>query len=186
MTPPRSRTPRPPLNRGKLDELALYYVGRFATTRAKLAAYLQRKVRERGWAGDGDPDFDALVDRFARSGLVDDRAFALAKAQAMTRRGYGSHRLSIALRSAGVEESDAAPAYDHARQEKVGAALRFAERRRIGPFAQSLAKDPSERQKQRQRQIAAMVRAGHPLGLSLAILRLEPGADIDLQDLDCD
>ena len=29
--------------------MALAYVGRYATTRAKLASYLGRKLRERGW-----------------------------------------------------------------------------------------------------------------------------------------
>ena len=42
----KSRKPRPPLDGEKLKELALAYVGRFATTRSKLATYLARKVRE--------------------------------------------------------------------------------------------------------------------------------------------
>ena len=46
------RRPRPPLEQEKLSELALSYVGRFATSRAKLATYLERKVRERGWTGE--------------------------------------------------------------------------------------------------------------------------------------
>ena len=41
----KQRKPRPPLNSEKLNELALAYVGRFATTRAKLRSYLKRKVR---------------------------------------------------------------------------------------------------------------------------------------------
>ena len=48
----KPRKPRPPLNAAKLEELALGYVGRFATSRAKLLSYLKRKLRERGWDGD--------------------------------------------------------------------------------------------------------------------------------------
>jgi hypothetical protein len=32
----------------------LGYAGRYATTRARLAAYLERKLRERGWSGPAD------------------------------------------------------------------------------------------------------------------------------------
>ena len=46
---------RKPLNEERLHELALFYVGRFATTRAKLIAYLSRKLRERGWEGERQP-----------------------------------------------------------------------------------------------------------------------------------
>ena len=34
--------------------MALAYVARFATSRGKLVRYLDRKVRERGWAGTAD------------------------------------------------------------------------------------------------------------------------------------
>ena len=39
-----------------MQDLALRYVGKYATTRAKLAAYLARKLRERGWDGQREPD----------------------------------------------------------------------------------------------------------------------------------
>ena len=41
----------PPLDEAGLNELALAYVARYATSRAKLLAYLARKLRERGWGG---------------------------------------------------------------------------------------------------------------------------------------
>ena len=75
------RKPRPPLDAAKLDELALSYVGRFATSRAKLINYVKRKLRERGWDGDGEPPLDALADRLVQLGYVDDRAYALSKAR---------------------------------------------------------------------------------------------------------
>ncbi len=59
------RKPRPPLDKSALDELALRYVGRFATTRAKLISYLGRKLRERGWAGSREADVAAVADRLA-------------------------------------------------------------------------------------------------------------------------
>ena len=72
---------RPPLDDRGLNELAVRYVGKYATTRAKLAAYLSRKVRERGWGGDSDPAIAGIVDRFAELGYVDDAGYALDKAR---------------------------------------------------------------------------------------------------------
>ena len=43
MAPVRARRERPPLDHKMLEELALRYVERFATTRAKLRDYLRRK-----------------------------------------------------------------------------------------------------------------------------------------------
>jgi regulatory protein len=172
------RKPRPPLNRDKLNELALAYVGRFATTRAKLRSYLNRKVRERGWDGEPAADVDALAERFAAQGYVDDAAYALSKSRSLTGRGYGARRVEQSLRIAGVEEVDAAPAREHARTDSVTSALRFAERRRLGPFAS----EPADR-KSHDRALAAMIRAGHGFALARAILDLPPGAEIDPAEL---
>lgn len=174
----RQRRPRPPLDRSRLDELALAYVGRFATTRAKLRSYLARKLRERGWDDGPQPDLEAIAERFASQGYVDDAAYALAKSRSLTGRGYGARRVEQSLRIAGVEEADAAPARDQARSDRVAAAARFAERRRLGPFAS----EPADRQS-RERALAAMIRAGHGFGLARAILDLPPGADINLMEL---
>ena len=60
MPPRNGHRPRPPVGAAKLDELALSYVGRFATSRGKLVDYLRRKLRERGWEGEGDPPLAAI------------------------------------------------------------------------------------------------------------------------------
>jgi regulatory protein len=168
-----------PLNESKLNELAIRYVGRYSTTRAKLRSYLSRKVRERGWDGAGEPDFARIADRFTEQGYVDDAAYALAKSEVLTARGYGKRRVLEKLRAAGVAEDDGAAAREHAEAETVAAALRFAKRRRIGPFAVQAARDPKEREKG----LAAMVRAGHGFDLARAIVALAPGAEVDLDDL---
>lgn len=184
----KTRRPRPPLDAASLNELALAYVGRFATTRAKLRYYLQRKLRERGWAGAaaGDAgsearaeavaaaDIDGLAERFAALGYVDDAAFALAKSRSLTSRGYGLRRVEQTLRAAGVAEDDAGTARQAASEDRVASALRFAERRRLGPFA---AQAPDR--ESRERAIAAMIRAGHSFGLAKTILDLPPGETID-------
>ena len=168
-----------PLDEPRLNELAVRYVGRFATTRAKLRTYLQRKIRERGWAEAPLPDLELITDRFAELGYIDDAGFALAKSRTLTGRGYGKRRVVEALRLAGVDDEDGESARHHADAEAVSAALRFAERRRIGPFSDARSSDPRDR----ERALAAMIRAGHPFSLSKLILALTPGEEIDREGL---
>jgi regulatory protein len=173
--PRRRRAPRP-LDEAALEELALRYVGRFATSRARLRSYLARKVRERGWDGPREPDLDGVAQRLAGLGYIDDSAFALARSQALTARGYGKRRVEQKLRLAGIGEDDARAARELAETEQVAAALRFAERRKIGPFGPE-----SGDSRRREKAIAAMVRAGHSLDLARKIASLPPG-EIPPQD----
>jgi regulatory protein len=176
MEPSRRQRPSRPLDEGRLNELALRYVSRFATTRAKLRSYLARKLRERGWDGAHEPDPERIAQRFAEQGYVDDSSYAMAKSQSLTGRGYGKRRVLDALRAAGVGEEESVAARDHAEAEAVSAALRFARRRRIGPFAASEPRDPKERDKA----LAAMIRAGHSFEIAKAVIGLPPGADINV------
>ena len=174
----RARRSLPPLNESKLNALALRYVGKYATTRAKLRAYLFRKVRERGWNEGGEPDLEGLAERFARAGYIDDAAYALGKSQALSARGYGKRRLIQKLQVAGVDEEDGRSAREHADAEALRAALRFAERRKLGPFGPDKL-DP----KHREKEIAAMIRAGHPFPVAKAILSCPVGAEVDLREI---
>ena len=160
------RTPRPPrvvkpLDPPRLEELALAYVARFATSAGKLGQYLKRKLRERGWEAEGvsgaDPDVPALIERFVAAGYVDDAGFARGRAAGLHRRGFGDRRVEQTLRGAGIAEDVRASVQgDEAASRR--AALVLARKRGFGPFGTEKP-DPAKRQKQ----FAAMLRAGHPL-----------------------
>lgn len=164
------RKPRLPLDGEALERLALSYAGRYATTRAKLRAYLARKLAERGWAGDGTAPVERLVERLAELGYVDDKAFAAGRAQSLGRRGFGERRVRAALAAAGIDEEDAAEAREQARDGAWAAALEFARRRRFGPFAARTAE-----RSDREKAIAAMLRAGHPLEIARRLATAAPG-----------
>ena len=160
MRPPR--TPRPPrvvkpLDPVRLEELALAYVARFATSTGKLIQYLRRKLRERGWEASAEPDLPALVARFIAAGYVDDAGFALGRASGLRRRGFGDRRIDQSLRGAGIGDDDRAAARGDEAQARR-AALVLARKRGFGPFG---AERPDAAK--RQKQFAAMLRAGHPL-----------------------
>ena len=153
----RPKRPPKPLDSARLEELALAYVARFATSAAKLEQYLRRKLRERGWAEEGDAPVAGLVDRYVAAGYVDDLAYARSKSGSLLRRGFGERRVGQALHAAGIGEA----VRDEVRADAAAqrqSALALARKRRFGPFGRAELDRP-----QREKQIAAMLRAGHPL-----------------------
>lgn len=169
---PDPRRPLPPLNSADLERFALRYVERYATTRAKLTAYLSRKLRERGWAGGGAPDPEGLAERMAELGYVNDRLYAESKAGSMARRGLGARRVREALRFAGVGAQDTEALAPEIEADGVPSALAFARRKRIGPYGREIADRPLQ-----DKQMAAMIRAGHAPSLARTIVRMAPGDD---------
>lgn len=167
-----AKRPLPPLDSPSIERLALRYVERFATTRAKLATYLNGKIRQRGFDGT-PPDTTIIAERFVSAGYIDDRAFGEARARAMARRGLGARRVSGALRHAGINEDDSAAIAPAIADRAAEAAVTFARKRRIGPFADQLADRPT-----REKHIAAMIRAGHDFGLARRIATMAPGEDV--------
>ena len=172
----RERRSRP-LDQPALQELAFGYVARFATSRARLSSYLNRKLRERGWNGVADPDVAAVVDKVVDLGFIDDAAFAGMKAASLTRRGYGKGRVRMALAASGIAAEDGSEALALVEEQQLAAALRFAQRRRIGPYAELQADPPA-----RQKALAAMLRAGHPMDIARRIVAAPPGGFDGLGD----
>ncbi|WP_066516756.1 regulatory protein RecX [Sphingobium cloacae] len=164
------KRPRPPLDEDALREMALRYVGRFATSRAKLLDYLRRKIGEGGWGGAQPADPQALVDRLAALGYVDDSGYAVMKSAALARRGYGARRVDESLRAAGIAQADRTEADARTEAEGWDAAERFARRKRIGPFA---AERPDP--KLREKWMATFLRAGHRHALARRWVDAPPG-----------
>ncbi len=170
--------PPKPLNPIKLRDLALHYVGRYATSRAKLASYLTRKIRERGWEeGAAFADIEAMIEDFGRLGYVDDVAYAASRARALTSRGFGARRINEDLRAKGISETDSGEAREETEGARWQSAERFAKRKRIGPFATEQA-TPELQHKQFQ----AFLRAGHSFDIAKAFIRAAPGEAVEFAD----
>lgn len=158
----RGRAPMP-LDGAGLEALAVAYVARFATSAARLERYLARKLAGRGWNGEGEPDPAALVARLCETGYVDDRTFAEAKSASLLRRGYGPQRIGEALNEAGIAGGirEAVRPGEAARRS---AALAMVRKRRFGPYG-----GPPDIAR-REKQLAALVRAGHGFGDARALV----------------
>jgi len=154
--------------------MALAYVARFATSAARLETYLARKLRERGWDGDDPAEGTAaareIVARFVELAYVDDAGFARMKAGSLLRRGYGARRIAQALGQDGVDEAireEVAPDAAEAR----AAALAYARKKGLGPFTRrGLEEDGRLGPALREKQVAAMLRAGHAMDAARAVV----------------
>ena len=160
-----------PLNASGLRDLALHYAGRFAVTERKLAEYLTRKIRERGWEDGGQPAAGLIIDIAAdmtRLGAVNDASVATMVVGQAARKGFGARRARQMLHIKGVGATDADTAMEVEGETPLALALKFAEKRHLGPFR--LAGKPVDA-KIMQREVGALVRAGHAIGLAAKIVR---------------
>ena len=181
MKQPSRTKKRGPLTKAYLERAALHYLERYASSVEGLRRVLMRRVDKAAREDRCDPDeaapwVDEVVARYAASGIVDDRSFAEGKAASLRRRGESARRIMMKLREKGVdgdligtvlEEHDG----EDGHAAEIAAACRFARRRRLGPM-----RAPEDREERRDRDMAALARAGFSLDIARRVLELE---DVD-------
>jgi regulatory protein len=160
-----------------LERWALAYLGRYASSAENLRRVLLRRARRRA---SPTPEavqqtaalIDALVERYRRSGLLDDAAYAAARVRSLYRRGESSTKIRARLAAKGVESAVASEAVLGLRAEAadpdLAAACAFARRRRLGPYRRAAA-NPA-------RELGAFARAGFGRRVAERVLAC---ADID-------
>ena len=159
----------------RLENMALYYLGRYASSSANLRRVLMRKVERAAAAHDADPAEGAkliedLIARYQRSGLIDDRAYAAQKAVSLQRRGASRFGIKGKLRQKGIEGAliDAAL---QGLEEQGGSASELASvcalvrRRRLGPY-----REKGKRKAMRDKDLAALSRAGFGFEVARIVL----------------
>ena len=157
-----------------MRSLALFYVGKYATSRKKLKQYLARKVREKGWDDSEPPQIDVLADEFSELGYIDDAGFAASKARSLVSRGYGLKRLEQEIFAGGIESEDQVEAMAIIEESRLIAADNFARKKYIGPYA----KEAASRDK-KQKQLAAFLRAGHDIKIAQKFVNADSDDIID-------
>jgi len=164
--------------RSHLENAALHYLGRFATSSQNLKHVLLRRVARSTHHHDTDPDegavwVDEIVARFLDSGLLDDRVYANGRVRSLHARGNSRKVIRMKLRAKGVEMDLIDGALDAIGDEGNGdvdliAALRLAKRRRLGPYRNS-----GHREGCREKDMAALARAGFSYHIARQIIETE-------------
>jgi regulatory protein len=160
-----------PIDETVLADWALAYLGRFASSAENLRRVLMRRVRRRYGTDRAEvqalmPAIDGLVARFRGAGLLDDDAYATGAARSLHRRGDSKRAIAARLHAKGVAPPIVRTALDRLADgdgdPDLAAALRFARRRRLGPYRVRDG-DPA-------RELAAFARAGFSRAIAERIL----------------
>ncbi len=172
-----------------LENAALHYLGRFASSAANLKRVLMRKVQRSARAHGTDVDegrdhVERLVARFIRAGLVDDAAYAAARVASLRRRGASARLIAARLREKGVAKDTidgalSGPA-DDAGDAELAAAVVLARRRRLGPFG-AKPRRPDRRQAahERDKALAALARAGFSYDVARRVVDADDAGELE-------
>lgn len=168
----------------RLENIALHYLGRYASSSGNLRRVLMRRVERAAAAHNDDPAdgarlVDALLARFQRSGLIDDRAYATQKAASLQRRGASRFGIRGKLRQKGVETDlidDAMTALDEGGSGvgEFAAACALIRRRQLGPYRAA-----GQRATMRQKDLATLARAGFGLDIARRALAAPDRATLE-------
>lgn len=135
---------------------------------------LWRKVDRRGLPENIDRAaaqawIDSIADKFVGMGLLNDEAFAQARAGSLQRRGKPGKVIRQALVAKGVPGDVAAAAVaslaESSAEPDFDAAVAFARRKRLGPYGAAGAD-----QERRRKELAAFARAGFSYQLARRVL----------------
>jgi len=184
-----AKTPRPskPLTPERLRAKLDWYVGRFAPNSARVRRTVRRWIARDGLES---PDLDAdlliadEIARLTRLGFLDDARFAASKARAYARRALPLAEIRRRLMRDGVPDAQADAALaqltedeDAPRDPDLAAAIAFARRRRLGPYA-----DPAARQDLRMRHLAALARRGFSSRIATTVIDHDGNPETLLED----
>lgn len=177
-----ARTPRK-VTPQSLENAALHYLGRFASSSENLRRVLMRRVERSVRLHDSDRDegraaVDRIVARFQASGLVDDRAYAEGRTIALHRRGVPARGIRARLAEKGVAsghiEAALAGLAETGDNTDFAAAVNLARRRRLGPYRSSSARTDT-----REKDLAALARAGFSYDVARRIVEAETTDELE-------
>ncbi|MBT4935022.1 MAG: RecX family transcriptional regulator [Rhodospirillaceae bacterium] len=182
----RKKIPRK-VSATSLDNAALYYLGRFATSSENLRRVLLRRVDRAARHHDTDRQgcaemIDQLIKRYLESGLLDDVAYARAQGASLNRRGKSTRAIRGWLRQrfvpADIIDDTLTALAEELGELDLAAAIAYARKRRLGPYRKA-AKPPANLEKELaalEKELAALARSGFSYGLAKRIVE---ATDID-------
>jgi len=168
---PRKATPK------RLENAALHYLARYSSSAENLRR-VDRSTRQHGTdPEEGTAFVDDLIARYSKAGLLNDTRFAEGRARSLLERGVSPRAIRLRLREKGVaSETVEAVLLDLVEDKgdiEWAAAVALAKRRRIGPFRKS------DRQSVREKDLAALARAGFSYDVAQRVVDAENSTDLE-------
>ncbi len=169
-----------------LDNAALYYLSRYATSAENLKRVMMRKVNRSAQfhgtdAEEGKALIEDMIGRFRASELLDDAAYAKTRADGLHRRGNSARVIRGKLRQKGVGDDDIRAALEalgddleDGQDPELAAAVTLAKRRRLGPYFNGEASNDT-----REKHLAALARAGFSYDIARRVIDAESEEELE-------
>lgn len=159
----------------RLENKALHYLGRYASTAKRLEVVLQRFGRRK--LADEDPERMATliarkVEECRQRGYVDDTAFAEMKSASLRRQGASLAGIRRKLAERGVDRDvvdTVLDAVDTSEIAEMNAAAIHARKKRLGPYARS----ETLREGWENRHLGSFARAGFSATIARRIMAFD-------------
>lgn len=161
------RPPKAP-DAAYLERAALYYLERFAASSKQLEMVLKRKIMRRCKArGESAEPFYAniapLIARYQASGLLDDARYTQAKVATLRRKGSSARMINAKLSQKGVAKNLIDKTVEADETDELEAACNLVRRKKLG-----------QSEERRERDMAALARAGFSYAVAKLALDKEP------------
>lgn len=177
------KIPRP-VSRQSLRNAALRYIDRFATSRENLRQVLMRRVQKSNYyhetsIQDGIDWIEDILNQLEKAKFINDKAYAEGRAGALHRKGTSLKVIRMKLMEKGISDEDITYALSALEEEtdsenlERDAAIALAKRRRLGPW-----RLPEKREEMKEKDLAAMARAGFSYDLARDIIEAETIEDL--------
>jgi len=172
-----ARIPKP-MTKRRLRNITHHYLQQRTTTRGWLRKLLMNRARKSLFHHEGDLAeigvwVDEVLDEMVASRLIDDRAWATSRLGSLLRKGMSERAVRAQLRYKLVPAELIDELMDAQSPDPFDSALKYARRRRIGPFRDR------DREQKHDRDLGKLARAGFSFGVARAVLELEPEEALD-------
>ncbi len=169
----KKRAPRK-MTEKRLHNIALAYLNRYETSEAGFRSMLERRVAKAARAHGEDPALyramiESEVAQCLEAGFIDNKRFAENQVYQQRSRGVSARAIYARLKSKGIADDLIDHALNMDERDDAAAAERYARRRRLGPYR---VKDRAEK---RERDLAALCRAGFSFSLAVRIIDADAG-----------
>lgn len=172
----RRRTPKIPRKASpkSLENVAIYYLKRYASSAANLKSVLMRRVlksaRHHGTDVEEGRDWiNDVVTKLQNAGYLDDRQYAETRIHSLFARGLSLRAIRMKLSEKGVPADIVTEALEVLCEEsenpELQAAITAARRRKLGPY-----RTRGDRQENRERDLASLARGGFSYDIAVAVV----------------
>lgn len=161
----------------RMMNVALFHLRRYSASVAGMRRVLSRRIYR--WVKDGaevvgetDALLDKVIERLVSAGYLDDERLAAGKVASLRRSGNSARVISMKLRRAGVKQDLAKQATTNEGTKDADAVWTWAKRKKLGVFR------TKQREERRQKDLAALVRAGFSFRDAKAVVDAKEPPDL--------